>query len=436
MSRVVDVAVVGAGAAGLAATFRAYELGLSCYLLEAKSRIGGRTHTDTETFGVAWDRGAHWLHSADVNPLTRIADELGHPYLARPRPFDGHLHLGSGWGVKEDWRAYRDEFEEAIARAVEAGEEGRDIAALDVMKNGSRWARMVHHIFAAISGMPPSEISTADLAAYRDSEANWPLERGYGALLAARYADLPVELSTPVSAVDAGGEHILLETPRGTVRARSLILTVSTNVLASGVIRFTPELPARLTSALEGVPTGHANKVAFHFRRDVFGMPDTSYVNFMDERDAARPACSFQVRPFGSTLAIAYLGGDLAENLDRAGEAEMTDFARAALGDMFGTDIFKDISGFAATSWTSDPHTLGAYSCARPGRAHERAVLAEPVGDRIFLAGEAVSADWFSTVQGAHMSGIEAAEKAASFLDSAIAAALPRRQNETNKNNA
>ena len=63
-------------------------------------------------------------------------------------------------------------------------------------------------------------------------------------------------------------------------------------------------------------------------------------------------------------------------------------------------------------------------------------MLAEPVGDRIFLAGEAVSADWFSTVQGAHMSGIEAAEKAASFLDSAIAAALPRRQNETNKNNA
>lgn len=423
---VVDVAVVGAGAAGLAAARRAYELGLSCYLLEAKPRVGGRTHTDTETFGVAWDRGAHWLHSADINPLTRIAEELGHPYLARPRPFDGHFHLGDRWGDGAEWRAYRDEFEAAYERAHEAGEEGSDISVFDVMDNGSRWARMVHHIFTAISGMPPSEISTGDLAAYRDSGANWPLVHGYGALLEARYAGLPVELSTPVSAVDTSGAHILIETPRGPARARSLIVTVSTNVLASGAIRFTPELPAGLQTALTHVPTGHANKVAFHFRRDVFGLPETSYVNFMDDRDPSRPASSFQINPFSSNLAIAYLGGDLAEGLDRTGEAEMISFARAALSDMFGEDIFRELSGVAATRWTSDPHTLGAYSCARPGHADQRAVLAEPVSERFFLAGEAVSADWYSTVQGAHVSGIEAAEKAAAFLDRAIAAARPR----------
>ena len=418
----VDVAVVGAGAAGLAAAHRAYELGLSCYLIEAKPRIGGRAHTDVETFGVPWDRGAHWLHSADVNPLTRIAEELGHPYLARPRPFDGNFHLGDRWGTSAEWRAYRDEFEAAYERAHEAGDEGRDISVLEVMDNGSRWTCMVHHIFTAISGMAPSEISTGDLAAYRDSGANWPLVRGYGALIEARYAGLPVELSTPVSAIDTSGTHILIETPRGTARARSLIVTVSTNVLASGAIRFTPELPARLQSALDHVPTGHANKVAFHFRRDLFGLPETSYVNFMDERDPARPACSFQINPFGSNLAVAYLGGDLAEGLDRAGEAEMTSYSRAALSDMFGTDIFRELSGIAVTRWTSDPHTLGAYSCARPGHAHERAVLAEPVSERFFLAGEAVSADWYSTVQGAHVSGIEAVEKAAAFLERAIAA--------------
>ncbi|WP_229982741.1 FAD-dependent oxidoreductase, partial [Escherichia coli] len=167
----------------------------------------------------------------------------------------------------------------AYERANEEGETGHDISVFEVMDNDSRWARMVHHIFTAISGVPPSEISTGDLAAYRDSGANWPLVRGYGALLEARYAGLPVELSTPVSAIDTSGAHILLETPRGTARARSLIVTVSTNVLASGAIRFTPELPPRLQAALVHVPTGHANKVAFHFRRDVFGLPETSYVN-------------------------------------------------------------------------------------------------------------------------------------------------------------
>lgn len=426
MNFAVDVAIVGAGAAGLAATARAYELGLSCYLLEAKPRIGGRAHTDRESLGVAWDRGAHWLHSADVNPLTKIADALGHAYVARPRAFDGHFHLGTGWATSGEYRAYRKAFDEAEERAVAAGLEGRDIAALDVMDNTSRWARMVDHIFMAISGVPPSDISTADLAAYRDTGANWPLVQGYGALLESLYAGLPVELSTPVTAIDTSGALILIETPRGTVRARSLIVTVSTNVLASGAIRFTPELPPRLQAALQAVPTGHANKVAFRFKRDVFRLPDTSYVNFMDERDAARPACSFQIRPFGHDLAIAYLGGDLAENLERAGEAEMMSFARAALSDMFGADIFRELSGAAATSWTRDPHTLGAYSCARPGHAAERAVLAEPVSERFFLAGEAVSADWYSTVHGAHLTGIAAADQANTYLTRAIAAALRR----------
>lgn len=424
--RTVDVAIVGAGAAGLAAARRADELGLSAFVFEAKDRIGGRTFTDSESFGVPWDRGAHWLHSADVNPLTRIAETLSHAYLARPRPFDGRFHLGGGWGVAEDWRGYRDEFEAALERVVAAGESGKDIAVTDLLDGSSRWRRMVHHIFTAISGLPPSEISTADLAAYRDTEANWPLERGYGALLQAHYRGMPVELSTPVTAIDTSGGSIVLETPRGTVGARSLIVTVSTNVLASGAIRFTPALPDRVQKALAGIPTGSANKVAFHFRRNVFDLPDTSYVSFMDERDAARPACSFQIRPFGSELAIAYLGGDLSLNLERAGEGEMIDFARAALGDMFGTDIFTELSGVAATSWSTDPHTLGAYSCALPGEAHRRAVLAEPVTERFFLAGEAVSADWFSTVQGAHVTGVEAANKAAAYLGGAIAQARPR----------
>src|SRR5690606_40971337 len=213
MNFAVDVAIVGAGAAGLAATARAYELGLSCYLLEAKPRIGGRVHTDRESLGVAWDRGAHWLHSADVNPLTKIADALGHAYVARPRAFDGHFHLGTGWATSGEYRAYRKAFDEAEERAVAAGLEGRDIAALDVMDNTSRWARMVDYIFMAISGVPPSDISTADLAAYRDTGANWPLVQGYGASLESLYAGLPVELSTPVTAIDTSGALILIETP-------------------------------------------------------------------------------------------------------------------------------------------------------------------------------------------------------------------------------
>lgn len=174
MSFAVDVAIVGAGAAGLAATARAYELGLSCYLLEAKPRIGGRVHTDKKSLGAAWDRGAHWLHSADVNPLTKIADELGHAYVMRPRAFDGHFHLGTGWAEGGEYRAYREAFEKADESAVVAGWEGRDIAALDVMDNGSRWARMVHHIFTApVRSLQTSPPLILPLIAIRGRTGRW-----------------------------------------------------------------------------------------------------------------------------------------------------------------------------------------------------------------------------------------------------------------------
>jgi monoamine oxidase len=121
---------------------------------------------------------------------------------------------------------------------------------------------------------------------------------------------------------------------------------------------------------------------------------------------------SFQIRPFGQELAIAYLGGDFAREMEAAGEAASFDLARAALADMFGHDILKSVTKMAATAWGTDPHMLGAYSCALPGGAGGRAVLAEPLDGKVFLAGEAVHATWFSTVHGAWVSGEAAAARA------------------------
>ena len=81
-----DLVVVGAGAAGLAAARTALACGLTVAVLEAKDRIGGRAYTDTETFGVPWDRGAHWLHHARHNPFTAFADQEGFAYQQTPIP--------------------------------------------------------------------------------------------------------------------------------------------------------------------------------------------------------------------------------------------------------------------------------------------------------------------------------------------------------------
>ncbi|MGV8996735.1 MAG: flavin monoamine oxidase family protein [Parvibaculaceae bacterium] len=411
-----DVAIIGAGAAGLAAGKACQARGLSFVVLEAKDRVGGRAHTDSTTFNTPWDRGGHWLHSASVNPLTMLADELGIAYLKRVSFNNRHLHLGTGW-ADEATRALSNAGTDAdFARSEALGAAGKDVAVLEAFDTGGRWYRLTDHLTEAISAMPPKDVSALDYYRYGDTEENWPVVKGYGALVEACGAGVPVSLETPVSEVDWSGAGVTLTTPKGTVKARAAIITVSTNVLASGRIKFTRGLPLELQRALEMVPTGLANKVAVQFSRDVFGLPDTSYAYLMDERDAQRRAMSLQIRPFGQELAIAYLGGTHAVDMERAGDEEAFTETRAALSDMFGSDILRHVVKMEATHWGADPHTMGAYSCARPGGANLRDVLRLPIENKVFLAGEATHASWYSTVHGAWESGFHAVERVAQSL--------------------
>ena len=59
--------------------------------------------------------------------------------------------------------------------------------------------------------------------------------------------------------------------------------------------------------------------------------------------------------------------------------------------------------------WGLDPFSLGAYASAEPGYTHLRRVLRQPVGNRIFFAGEACHRSLWSTAAGAHLSGLEVA---------------------------
>src|SRR3954453_21098252 len=105
----VDVVVVGAGAAGVGPARTTGELGLDYVVLEAMDRIGGRAYTDSETFGVPWDRGCHWLHSADVNPMRGLADQYGWRY--RSKPVGWRLHLGGHWLSEAEERAVDEQTE-------------------------------------------------------------------------------------------------------------------------------------------------------------------------------------------------------------------------------------------------------------------------------------------------------------------------------------
>ncbi len=422
MSGEFDVAVVGAGAAGLAAGLALRDAGARTIVLEASGRTGGRAFTDTDTFGQPWDLGCHWLHSADVNPFVPIADRLGIAYRAVEAPLSRNMWLEDRWADKAEAEAAYETVWDAFDVVKAAGEAGRDLAASATMPDTGRWTQLTRHWFALMTASSPEQVSSVDFAAYSDTEHNWPVLDGYGALVRTYGAAAPVMLDCPVSRIDWSGPLVRLVTAKGEVSARAVIVTVPTAVIAQGRLTFTPDLPADLGEAFSGLTLGVAEKVAIGFDKDVFGFAERTGVSVLAPPGTDMPV-NFQILPGteggAAALAIGHMAGDAAAGLVAEGDDAMADAVRRALIRAFGGDIVRHITDVRTTTWARDPFIGGGYSCALPGKAHLRPRLLEPLGERIFFAGEAVSLHDFSTCHGAHLSGLAAARRSLALLDMA-----------------
>ena len=406
-----DVAIIGAGAAGLAAGKTLGELGVPFVLLEASHRIGGRAYTEEAAPGQPFDLGCHWLHSASLNPFVAIADAHGFDYdkLGFPR----RMRIAGAWASEAE-ETERDAFmaknAEAIARAAAAGP---DQAAAEVTEREGRWTPLYDYSFSLWTSFDVDRVSIVDLENYNDTEENWPLKQGYGALVARHAAGVPVTLNAQVTAIDWSDKALRLSTPQGEVRAKKVIVTVSTGVLAGGHIRFDPALPDWKQEAIAGLPLGNHNRICLIFDRNVFGDEPPRGAIVLNE--GAEPM-SFTIRPIGYDYVAGMTGGRFADWLERAGPAAAVDLAKENLRKAFGAYIVKHVVGHNVTAWRSDPWVRGAYSAAQPGQAAQRPRLAEPLDARLFFAGEATSPKVYSTAHGAHLTGIETAREVVRVL--------------------
>ena len=393
----------------MAAARRLLRSGASVQVLEARDRVGGRAWT-VDLPGGAADLGCGWLHSADRNPWSAIAGELG-------LEVDRNL---PDWGAKfaRERQLGPDEAgarEQAFDRFWSAipDHAGPDRPLGECLPRGDPWLPNFAAITSFISGALPEQLSVVDLARYADTGVNWRVVTGYGRLVE-RFADgLPVTLGTQVTALDWGGLQVAVVTAAGRLRCRAAIVAVPVSLLAQEAIRFDPPLPASKLAAARGLPMGDVTKLWLAVDGDPFGIGDDRQVTGALDRERT---AVYQLRPLGRPLVEAYWGGPLALELERAGEAAMADFAADELAALFGSGVRQRLRPLLGTRWAADPFARGAYSYARPGGADGRAVLAAPLAERLFFAGEACSTGSYSTAHGAYATGVAAAEAALAAL--------------------
>jgi monoamine oxidase len=405
----VDVAIIGAGAAGLGAAHALTTSGLSTIVLEARDRAGGRAHTIMAGPGITFDLGCGWLHSADRNSFVAIAERLNFE-VDKTRPPWREQSFDKGFPLKE--RAdFIDAMDAFYDRVEEAAKNGRDSAASNYLEPGNRWNPMIDAISTYVNGCELDQLSIIDFDAYEDTEINWRVRRGYGALMTAYGASCPLALNTQVTLIDHSGKRVGIETSRGRLTAGKVIVTVPTSLIADEAIRFHPALPEKIDAA-RGLPLGLDNKVMLALDEPE-ALPKDGSLRGATMRTAMG---SFHLRPFGQACIEGFFGGSYARQIEAAGDGALAAHAIDEIVALLGSDFRRKLKPLAESRWGHDPFSRGAYSHALPGHAGQRAILAAPVDGRLFFAGEATSPNFFSTAHGARDSGERAAGEVAATL--------------------
>ena len=417
-----EIVIVGAGAAGIGAGLALTRLGVSFVIMEAKDRIGGRAFTDTTSIGSPWDQGCHWFHDATRNPLRAIAERVGHPFLAQDEEWATQWYVDGRALTDAEQGAGGMAMGAAFAAVEEAGAAGHDVSLAEAAGDlAEPYGPFVKFVFEAIGSGPAEDSSAVDTARYDGGSSDFPVSGGYGRLIEQLGEGLPVRLGCAVEAVTSAPGGLAVMTSAGALRPRAVILTVSNPVLASGRIRLDPALPSGLQTVLDDLPCGDCEKIAVELTGAALSGVDHGRFLAQHRGDMF----SLQVRPFGRPMALAFVAGETARRVQSLSANAAGTLLADVLVAVYGSDTRKSIGRTAVTGWSRDPDVLGAYSYAKAGRAAARPALLAADLAPLFLAGEAHHISWFSTAHGAHVSGVEAAHKAARFLGHAAPAADP-----------
>jgi monoamine oxidase len=408
LPREADIVVIGAGAAGIAAARRIMAANRRVIVVEAASQIGGRCITDTATFDTPFDRGAHWMHNPDTNPMIRLARSAGLDISAAP--IGQKIRIG-----RRNARAGEtEEFLAALVRAnraIDDASRGRaDVSCASVLpKDLGDWAGTAEFVLGAnATGKDLKDISVIDRTRAQDRGAAIACRQGLGTLIGKLGEQVPISLSTPASRLAWSGRDVTVETPAGKIAARAAVITVSSNVLAAGDIKFTPDLPKRQLDAAAKLSLGSYDRIALQLPGNPLGLGRDDVI--IEQSNSTRTALLF-ANIGGSSLCSIDVAGSFGRDLSAQGEKAMAAFAVEWLTKLFGSEVTAGIKKTSATRWNAAPFVLGAMSVAAPGAQPSRKILTEPMGC-LFLAGEATHETLWGTVDGAWESGERAAEAA------------------------
>jgi polyamine oxidase len=291
------IVIIGAGAAGLGAARSLADAGYAVTIVEGRDRIGGRVHSDT-SLGASLEIGAGWIHGADGNPLTELAEQFN---------------------VE---RVVTDEDESVLYDTD--GEEVDD----DLLESMEDLLQQLDFDGAVTVG---DVIETA-IAELDDNEA-----RGaYIKLLAPLAEGIDVQLERIVTSINHRDEGVEIHfDDESVVFADRVLVTVPLGVLKAGVITFEPELPGDKLAAIGRLGMGVLDRVILEFD-EVFWDEDVDLIGYVGDEPGLFIEWDNWARVVGKPIIVGFNAGSVAERIEALPDNEVIALAVRALTNIYG----------------------------------------------------------------------------------------------------
>ena len=423
------VVVVGAGISGLAAAKALMLAGIDVTVIEAKRRIGGRTHT-ISIGGGAVDMGGAWVHAGELSVLAPVLRAAGSRLLPakitdayrNARVLDTTAAAFADASLTTQFKQAMLRFDQQV-EALATSPEGQLMTleqGIDAMMPDVPLAirRPLGRFMASFAGSSPPDIGLAAFAEFYLGTALpeqdvFP-EGGYGKLVGLLADGLDVRTGTPVLGIRDRGTAVEVLTDSGALAASHVIVTVPLGVLKASAVAFEPALPANKLLAIQTIGFGVFEKVALAYN-EVFWSPSASGgFAIADPSEDQWVSMLDMAQVQGKPVLVGITTGRHALSMLELPPAERAAQLAAIVKQTFGPGT-PDPVAYAVTDWHGDIYTRGCYSnfpLAADGDAFAAAITAmeQPHG-RILFAGEATSANNLALVDGAFQSGIREAKR-------------------------
>jgi monoamine oxidase len=415
-----DVIIIGAGAAGLMAARELRRAGKTVTILESSNRVGGRAMTlDVPRAGVPVELGASFVHG-DAPETTKLLDEARFAVVPvtgkQYRSENGRLAAqGPIWNrmslvfkrMKRDRpvdRSFQDFLDEKPGGAKL--EDERELARGFVRGFDAADTNLISEKSLAEQGDPTEGAAESKR-----------IVNGYCALIDYLKHDLEgsIHLQHTARKIIWTRSHARVIDTHGTAyTARAVVVTVPLPILQDNTIAFEPEIAGMRTAARQLV-MGHVLHVNLVVR-ERFWEDKAGNISFVHT-----PSRPFNVwwtqNPLIAPLITGWSGGPPAFEMTESGDVE--NVVLKELAKAFGmrrSRVDTIVESIHYHDWNRDRNIRGAYSYVGVGGSGAQKVLARPVDETIFLAGEATNAETSGTVEGALASGKRAARAVAEAL--------------------